>query len=941
VQPQDSSDIFCIETATGKVRWMQNIGNMCYLAGVDDGKVFVIEKAVMVLDVNTGKILQRSKEIGDIPAGRPAMTKTAIYISTKESLLKYDRQKGEIGPVLKWAEQGLAPGNLVFTEDAMYVVNAAGVVAFNGPGLAERLGKEVEKDPDNATLLYRYGAAMLEQKQYEAAVSSLEKAFSLAKPDEQYQGALLRSLISRSLYDCYIDFSVKSSADKKGADALKYANLACKYAIDEATRLAASVNLAGIYEKADEEPSWRAAIAAYQKIIADTPAAFSKFGGPFEQSAARYAANHIDAVIKTHGRAMYSEVEAAAGKELTAAKTVGSVTEYLKIFRQYPNSVAALEALTQAAKTYAGENARSMAIVTLCMASERFGKMAESAPANLMLYALSMEGGNHDMARLALGRLAAMPAELQAEIEGKAAPVSAYAEKKLKELDVLDDAPVGGAVGENPQSVRKTKLEDISVGGQFPVQNSIIAVNGHVPPGLADKIMILRGDSVECWNPATGEKVWANGGSGVWIGVNLGQENQAIIVVGVVAGQPAQAAGIQPRDRLDNINGKDITAMTDCRAALDGLKPGDKIKVKYTRNNQAGEVEVAVVQAPPLTAAAVTCAYYTDNGNLLLGLTDQRAGEMRTRCINGKTGETVWQQSSSGGQMWPTMRAARSLSISGAIERDNAGTWLRVVDNSNGKAVARVQLEQKNYMPNVLVGSDSVMIVEAGTVSVCHVYSILTGEEIFRMPMDNGNPNMNATPVALVGHIALYANENVIRAVNVDTGEVIDKEENMNSYALETSERYITVYRQGGNQATILDALENKVVASIKADVGRPFYRVSLAGDRLLILSANEQGLPLLNIYHARTGNRLGANIAITPDMYGRAPRIIGDYLIAMSAVMQGQRLVTTFRVRNYITGKDVFSVEREVSQKGGPAECAVINGQIYILTGDEIEVFK
>jgi len=942
VQPQDSTSLYCLDIATGAVKWMQKIPDMCYLAGVDGGEVYVIEKAVMIIDENTGKLIFRGNDLGETPAGRPALTKTDLYISTDVSLLRFDRKERKFVRVREWAAKGLEPGNLLLTEETLYVVNAGAVFALNGPGLIDRLREKLISEPDNTALLYRYGDALLAGDKYDEALNNLQKAMDLVKPEEQYGGKPLRDLISESLYKCCLGYSAQFSAQNNRDEALKYADLAAKYAVDDDGRLAARMAVAGIYEKSGDEQSWRSAVDLYQKIILELPHVFSDFGGPYEQSAAMFAANRIDAIIAAHGRNLYAPAEADAAKALADAQTAGSIVAYIKVYQQYPNSLAALDALTRVAKRYEEASSKSMAIAALNAASERFSRFSESAPANLALYRLALDRGRYDLAHKALDGLAAMPPDFQAEIDGKMTAVAAYAQEKTKELEALAAASdTGLPVADNPQLARTIKLADAGAG------YDILDVAGKVPAPLADKLLLKHNGTVECWNPDTGEKIWTSGASvGVGIGVELAQgPDGAVMIQNVVPGYPAEAAGLLPGDRIDKVNGKDVTSADECRQALAGLKPGDKIKIAYTRNNQGHEIDVAVAAMPPATLGQILSGFYTSDGNIVLSIMNQGANAAEMRCISGKTGETVWSR---GAQMvagmLPVHGEARAKDVIGLMEQDNGASWIHIIEPANGKIAARIQLAQKNYAGTGMLGSDSVTVMELNPL-VCHVYDILTGDEKCRVTFKGANYNFSATPVTLAGDLLVFSNEGILNAVNIRSGEIVYTQNNQNTgnfYALETSERYIVIHRPGGggNQAIILDSTTGKVTAKLNAP--RPYWQLSLSGDHVFVSGANDRGEPIMDVYDARTGKQLSANIQVGQDMYGRSGRVVGNYIIVANAQVRDQKQVAVTKIIDYTTGKLVYGSEQDMQQGRVALEQAtVVNGRICLLRQGEVAIYK
>jgi outer membrane protein assembly factor BamB len=946
VLPQDSTRLYCLDVATGEVKWMKKLPDMCYLAGVDDSKVFVIEKCVMVIDEKTGKLLNPRKELQGIPAGRPALTKTDLYISTMDSLLRFDRQTQEVTEVLKWADQGLWPGNLLFNEEALYVVNMLGIAAFNGPGLIDRLSKEIAKDPDNSTLLYRRGEALVGGKDYNGALTDLSKALALAKADSRYGERLLRDLINEQLFKCYMAFSTQSAADKKSEEALKYAKLALQSATNDEARLAAWLNLGTVNEKSDEEPALRAAIAAYQKVISDFPQAFSKTPGALSQSSATLAAGHIDSIISAHGRALYSEVEAHAVKALADAEQAGSLRAYFGVYEQYPNSLTSFEALMRAAKRFEEEKSNGMVVAVLNIACERATKAKESIPANLKVYRLALDRGDYYSAGKALQRLAAMPPEYQADIDGKSLSVAAYAQEKMKELDASSALGASSVpLNEKPEPSRTIKLDDLSFGGKYVVRNELLDPDGRRPAHLADKLLIKRNSCIECWNPETGEKVWTTTSGAAWLGVELapGNDGSAVIQT-VVPGQAADRAGLRVGDAIRTVNGKPVDSLESCRNMLAALKSGDRVKVNYTRGNEARQADLVLTAMPTGLSGSIVAALFTGDGNIILKTRDQnRPNRTEIKCINGKTGETLWARSVMGTNNITNnaLLGQRSKDLIGVVDTDNTGSWILILEPSNGKAVARIPLKQKGYIGEVVVGADTVAIMEVNPY-VCHLYDLLTGAEKGRLELD-ANVNNGTTPVALVGTLLAFPQDGGFAAVDLNSGAVVYKQaDKMNFYQIDASDRFIVTYTQNWPQAVIVDFMSQKLVKTIQP--GMRVQKATFYGG-LMCLVGWGNNIYAASLYDARTGDLLCGQLQVGQEAgYGKPFRIAGDYLVVTSANQvqgdgkQGPTTTYTVRVVNYRNNRELYRFE----QGGAVApDAAVVNGKICILQGDEIKVIK
>jgi membrane-associated protease RseP (regulator of RpoE activity) len=84
----------------------------------------------------------------------------------------------------------------------------------------------------------------------------------------------------------------------------------------------------------------------------------------------------------------------------------------------------------------------------------------------------------------------------------------------------------------------------------------------------------------------------------VWLGVQIVQAADGATIASVIAGSPAENAGLQRGDVIKAIDG---TSVSDVQAIHDALKdknPGDTVKVSITRDNNAQDVTVTL-EAPP------------------------------------------------------------------------------------------------------------------------------------------------------------------------------------------------------------------------------------------------------------------------------------------------------------------------------------------------------
>jgi S1-C subfamily serine protease len=79
----------------------------------------------------------------------------------------------------------------------------------------------------------------------------------------------------------------------------------------------------------------------------------------------------------------------------------------------------------------------------------------------------------------------------------------------------------------------------------------------------------------------------------------LGLPNDHGVVIGqVAAGSPAATAGLQPRDVVIAVDGKQLEGESDLAQILSSHKPGDQVKLTIVRGGQQQDVTVTLGTLP-------------------------------------------------------------------------------------------------------------------------------------------------------------------------------------------------------------------------------------------------------------------------------------------------------------------------------------------------------
>jgi S1-C subfamily serine protease len=76
------------------------------------------------------------------------------------------------------------------------------------------------------------------------------------------------------------------------------------------------------------------------------------------------------------------------------------------------------------------------------------------------------------------------------------------------------------------------------------------------------------------------------------------EEQDGVVVVEIVPGSPAERAGLQLKDILKKIDGKQIMGVDDFRETMRGTKPGKTLKLTILRGTETRELSVTLGERP-------------------------------------------------------------------------------------------------------------------------------------------------------------------------------------------------------------------------------------------------------------------------------------------------------------------------------------------------------
>ena len=87
-------------------------------------------------------------------------------------------------------------------------------------------------------------------------------------------------------------------------------------------------------------------------------------------------------------------------------------------------------------------------------------------------------------------------------------------------------------------------------------------------------------------------------GQAGYLGVQVTQTSNGLEIAEVLADSPAAKAGLKAKDLLVKIDGKALNSPEELPRMLSRKKPGDEIKVEYTRDGKNKEISVKLGKRP-------------------------------------------------------------------------------------------------------------------------------------------------------------------------------------------------------------------------------------------------------------------------------------------------------------------------------------------------------
>lgn len=146
-----------------------------------------------------------------------------------------------------------------------------------------------------------------------------------------------------------------------------------------------------------------------------------------------------------------------------------------------------------------------------------------------------------------------------------------------------------------------------SGGPLFDLEGRVIGIHSRIGLSLNVNFHVPVDTYAETWDRLVKSEVWGGGngffdlfrsGQAGYLGVQVSQTSKGIEIAEVVADSPAAKAGLKVKDMLLKVDGKELGSPEELPRLLSRKKPGDEIKVAYSRDGKSAEITVKLGKRP-------------------------------------------------------------------------------------------------------------------------------------------------------------------------------------------------------------------------------------------------------------------------------------------------------------------------------------------------------
>jgi outer membrane protein assembly factor BamB/TolA-binding protein len=494
--PTDSPILYGLDVRTGERRWeVGRTEDDRTLYGVREATLVVGGAGLRFLDLPTGRLVRSiPRTLGG--AGRGVVAEDGVYVPCRDGL----RRVGWDGT---WDESRTAPwagssgGNLIVVDGAIVLATQDAVQAFFDRRAQDRaIRAALEAAPGDLALAYRAALRLVAAGDDEEAARLLGRVAERTAASASAEDARLHRAARQRLYALSMNGGRAAIREGKHDRAAALFARARAAAPDVPAEVEAALEAARLHAERNDPAR---AVDEFQALIAGRGDAV--VGGRPVLDVAREA---LGGVLRASGRGPYARHEAEARRMLAEARRRGTVEAFGGVFRAYPNSFAAEEALLEEASAHARLGRADEEVAALRRFLREMPASERSPEAHALLARALERRGYFSSAGAVLRRLArAFPDARISDGEGTVA-AREFAERRLKsEPYARSSGPAGGSALAPP--LRKV-LEHTDP--DHP-EGAPVAVAG-TPPAKAGALLVVGyGADLKAFDDARAAEAWS------------------------------------------------------------------------------------------------------------------------------------------------------------------------------------------------------------------------------------------------------------------------------------------------------------------------------------------------------------------------------------------------------------------------------------------------
>jgi outer membrane protein assembly factor BamB/TolA-binding protein len=503
VTPTDSHSLYALDTQTGRLRWDRPRGqDVRVVYGVMESTLVLGGERLELCDLQSGKQLSPPMTDELRGSGRGVIAADGIYVPCQDKLRKVSWEgTWDEASARRWPAGLGDGGNLFIVDGAVVLASQDSIQVFFDRRDQERSIQEaLAKNPDDPSVLYRGALRYLQSgdasRAAELLTKTVEKTANSPRPeDERLQRAARKRLFAVAMEAGRSELELGRPAQAAEHFAAARAHAADLPAIVEASIQLARVRL---IRKQDAE-----AVSEYQRLLLEHGEETVEGARVFD-----LARNAIQATLAVVGREPYAAHEASAKEMLEEARRASTADALQRVFRLYPNSLAAEEALFEAAGIHVKNGRPEEEISALRQFLRECSDSGHVPEATARLVrALEKKGHTASAGALLRRMIRQFPDAPIKEGDGRI-PAKEFAEKRLKS-DAYARAP-GGTTGSTLQP--ELKLRFVAVDKEFPEGALPLRTVGTPPAGVEDLVFLHyvapNAVAVKALDGASGAEVW-------------------------------------------------------------------------------------------------------------------------------------------------------------------------------------------------------------------------------------------------------------------------------------------------------------------------------------------------------------------------------------------------------------------------------------------------